>query len=402
MSEANSMAGPLAGIRVLDLGTVVAAPFAATLLADFGADVIKVELPGRGDTLRQLGPTRAGTSLWFAADGRNKRSITLDLRKPAGNDLLLRLAPLSDVLIENFIPGTLDGWGITGEALRGVNPGLIIMRASGFGQTGPYRTRPGYDRVGAAYSGLWNLTGRPDGEPMRPGVSLHDYMTGSYGAFGIMMALFHREARGGKGQEIDVSLFESGFRAMEYTAVQYALDGVVRQRVGNGGPAMPAGAYRTRDERWLVIAVAENAMYQRLMRAIGRDDLAGEPEFATAPGRMANSQPIDEAIAAWAATLDLDAAMAVLNGAEIAAGPGLNIADIFADPQYAARDALVPVEDPALGPIKIQGITPKLSETPGAIRRPAPLLGQHNAEVYRGLLNLSDEDLAALQRDGVI
>src|SRR5215218_4112858 len=232
--------GPLVGVRVIDLGTVVAGPFAATLLADFGAHVIKVELPGRGDTLRHLGPIRNGQSLWFAADARNKQSVTLDLHHPEGRALLLQLVAVADALVENFIPDTLDSWGLDAATLHQANPRLIIARASGYGQTGPYRRRPGYDRVGVAFGGLFHITGQPDGEPIRPGTSLADYLTGTFGALGLMMALHHRDVRDGPAQEVDASLFESIFRMMEHTAVHYGIDGVVRERTGNAGPAVPS------------------------------------------------------------------------------------------------------------------------------------------------------------------
>ena len=396
------MGGPLVGLRVIDLGTVVAGPFAATLLADFGAEVIKVELPGRGDTLRQLGPVRDGASLWFAADARNKKSVTLDLRRPAGREVLLRLVAVADALVENFVPGTLDGWGLGGDTLCAANPRLIIARASGFGQTGPYRRRPGYDRIGVAFGGLWHLTGKPGDEPMRPGTSLADYFTGTFGALGLMMALYHRDVHGGPAQEIDASLFESIFRAMEYTAVHYARDGVVRGRVGNSGPAVPSGAFCTRDDRWLMLAVAEDRMYARLMGAIGRPDLTGDPRYRTAPGRLAEREPIEDAIRAWAAEQDLTTAMATLEAAEIPVATSMNIADIFANPQYAARNAIVTVDDPALGTVRMQGVTPKLSATPGAVRRGAPLLGEHNAEVYGDLLGLPAAKIARLQEEGVV
>ena len=393
--------GPLAGVRVLDLGTVVAGPFMATLLADFGAEVIKVELPGRGDTLRQIGPVRAGTSLWFAADARGKQSVTLDLRRPEGRDLLLRLVTVVDVLVENFIPGTLDGWGLDAATLHAANPRLIVARASGYGQTGPYRRRPGYDRVGVAFGGLWHITGLPDGEPIRPGTSLADYLTGTFGAFGIMMALYHRDARGGAAQEIDASLFESVFRVMEHTAVHYHLDGQVRDRTGNAGPAVPSGAFRTRDGRWLALVVAEDRMYARLMRAIGRPDLAADPRYVDAPGRATDREPIEAAIRDWVAAHDAGEALAVLHAAEIPAAETTTIADIFADPHYAAREAIATVEDPALGIVRMQGVTPKLSATPGSIRRGAPLLGEHNAEIFGGLLGLPADELARLADAGV-
>ncbi len=394
--------GPLAGLRVLDLGTVVAGPFAATLLADFGAEVIKVEIPGRGDTLRQLGPIKNGASLWFAADARGKKSITLDLRRPAGRELLLRLAGCADALVENFIPGTLDGWGLDGATLRAANPHLIIYRASGFGQTGPYRRQPGYDRVGLAFGGLWHITGMPEGEPVRPGTSLADYLTGTFGAFGLMMALYHRDARGGAAQEIDASLFESVFRVMEHTVTDYDQTGAVRGRTGNAGPAVPSGGFRTADGRWAAIVVAEDRMYGRLMRAIGREDLATDPRYVHAPGRTLDREPIERAIRDWVAAHDLAQVQAVLGAAEVPVAASSTVADAFIDPQFAAREAVITVDDPILGPLRMQGITPKLSATPGAVMRGAPLLGEHNHEVYSGLLGLGAADIAALRADGVI
>lgn len=394
--------GPLDGVRIIDLGTVLAGPFAATLLADFGAEVIKVEIPGRGDTLRQLGPVQGGTSLWFAADARNKRSVTLDLRRPEGRELLLSLAAVSDALVENFVPGTLDGWGLDGDKLRAANPRLIVARVSGFGQTGPYRKRPGYDRVGVAFGGLWHLTGHPEGEPVRPGTSLADYLTGTFGALGLMMALYHRDARGGAAQEIDASLFESIVRVMEYTVVQHGLDGTVRNRSGNSGPAVPSGAFQTRDGRWLAIVTGEDRMYGRLMRAVGRDDLADEPRYRTAAGRAADREPLETAIREWVAAQDAATAIALLEAAEVPVGASTTVEDAFADPQYAARDAIITVDDAELGTLRMQGITPKLSETPGTVRHGAPRLGEHNALVYGDLLGLSASEIEMLRATGVI
>ncbi|MFN8557710.1 MAG: CoA transferase [Dehalococcoidia bacterium] len=396
------MSGPLVGIRVLDVGTMVAGPFAASLLADFGAEVIKVELPGRGDTLRQYGPVRQGSSYWFSADARNKKAITLDLRRPEGRALLLRLAAVSDALVENFVPGTLAGWGLDAGALRAANPRLIVAHASGYGQTGPYRTRPGYDRVGLAFGGLWHLTGDPDGPPMRGGVSIADYYTGLFGAFGIMMALYHRDARGGPGQEVDVSLFESVFRLMEFTVVQYGAEGVVRGRVGNSGPAAPAGAYRTRDGRWVMVLAGEDRQYQRLMRAIGREDLATDPRFATLPSRTANREVIEGAIGEWTPRHDLAEVMRIMEEADVPLGVSMTVADAFTDPQYAAREMVLTVDDPLYGSIAMQGVTPKLSETPGVVHRAGPLLGEHNATVYGDLLGLTAGDLNGLRDSGVV
>lgn len=394
--------GALAGLRVLDLGTVIAGPFASTLLADFGADVIKIEIPGRGDTLRQLGPMRQGASLWFAADARNKRSVTLDLRRPAGRALLLRLATISDALVENFTPGTLDNWGLTGPTLRAANPRLIVARASGFGQTGPYRRRPGYDRVGYAYSGLWEITGLPDHEPIRPGTSLTDYLTGTFTALGLMIALYHRDAAGGPPQEIDASLFESMFRATEHTVTQYDYEGTVRRRSGNAGPAVPSGAYQTRDGRWVALVAAEDRMARRLLEAIARNDLASDSRLQSAPGRSAHAQLVDRAIRDWVSEHDLDEVLRVFEQAEVPVAPSITIADIFENPQYAARGMIETVADPALGTLRMQGVTPKLSATPGSIRRPAPLLGEHNAEVYGELLGLSRTEIARLREEGVL
>ncbi|MFN0147594.1 MAG: CaiB/BaiF CoA transferase family protein [Dehalococcoidia bacterium] len=398
-----SPGGPLTGIRILDLGTMIAGPFAATLLADFGAEVIKVELPGRGDNLRRLGPVNEdGASYWWAADARNKRSITLDLRTAAGRDLLLRLVDVSDVLVENFVPGTLAGWGIGAEVLQARNPRLIVSHASGFGQTGPMAGLPGYDRVGVAFGGLWHLTGEPEGEPMRPGIALADYATGMFGALGIMLALYHRDASGGPGQEVDTALYESVVRQMEFTISHFAATGVVRGRTGNAGPSVPSGAFQCNDGAWIAIAVAEDGMYRRLMEAIGQPALAADPRYAGLAGRLADREPIEAAIREWVAKRSTAEAVAALQAAEIPVGASATVADVFQAPQVKARQMLVTVDDPVHGPITIQGVTPKLSATPGAVTSPSPTLGQHNHEVYCGLLGLAEGELTQLHAAGVI
>jgi formyl-CoA transferase len=395
--------GPLSGLRVLDLATVVAGPFAATLLADFGADVLKVELTGRGDTLRTLGPTKGDSSYWWAAEARNKRGITLDLRRPAGKELLLRLAAVSDVLVENFVPGTLEGWDLAPERLQAANPRLVIVRISGFGQTGPYRYRPGYDRIGAAFGGLWHLTGFSDQEPARPGLSVVDYLTGAFSTLGALIALYVRDAAGtGRGQVVDTALYESVVRVLEFTAAHYSGTGTVRDRVGNGGPAVPSGAFRTRDHRWVMLVAGEYRMFQRLMRAVERDDLADDPRFATNDGRAADRAELNGAIDAWVAAHDLAAVMDRFEQADVPMSASYTVADLFADPHVAVRGVLPEVEDPVFGPLRMQGVVPKLSETPGAVRRPAPLLGEHNADVYRGLLGCSEAEMKELQAQGVI
>ncbi len=394
---------PLAGLRVLDLATVLAAPFAASELADFGADVIKVEIPGRGDTLRTLGPVQGGTSYWWAAESRNKRGITLDLRQPEGKALLLRLCAVSDVLIENFVPGTLEGWGLGPEVLQSANPRLVIVRVSGFGQTGPYRSRPGYDRIGAAFGGLWHLTGHPESEPVRPGLSVVDYMTGMLSTIGALIALYARDAGGsGRGQIVDAALYESVVRALEFTAAHYSATGTVRQAAGNGGPAAPSGAYRTKDGRWVMLIAADLRQFQRLMRAIDRPELADDPRFLSNAERTAHRDEINGAIAAFAAAHELPEIMRRLEAADIPMTASYNVADLFADPHVAERGVFVEVEDPELGPLRVQGVVPKLSETPGSVRAPAPTLGQHNAAVYQDLLGLGADELERLRGRGVI
>jgi crotonobetainyl-CoA:carnitine CoA-transferase CaiB-like acyl-CoA transferase len=395
--------GPLSGLRVLDVATVVAGPFVASLFGDFGADVLKVELPGRGDTLRGLGPVKGDSSYWWAAESRNKRGITLDLRKPAGKELLLRLVAVSDVLVENFVPGTLESWDLAPDRLQQVNPRLVIVRVSGFGQTGPYRHRPGYDRVGAAFGGLWHLTGFPGEEPARPGLAIVDYMTGAFSTIGALMALYVRDAGGmGRGQVIDAALYESVVRSLEFTATHYSATDSVRDRIGNGGPAQPAGAFHTRDGRWVMIAIGEDRMYKRMMRAVERDDLAEDPRFATNVGRVQGKDELLAAIAAWIGAHHLTDVQDRLEQADIPMSASYTIADLFADPHVAERGSLAEVEDPAIGRVRMQGIVPKLSETPGAIRRPAPLLGEHNDEVYRVLLGLDERELQNLREQGVI
>lgn len=394
---------PLAGLRVLDLATVLAAPFAATELADFGADVIKVEIPGRGDTLRTLGPVQGGTSYWWAVESRNKRGITLDLRVPAGKALLLRLCAVSDVLIENFVPGTLEGWELGPDVLQAANPRLVIVRVSGFGQTGPYRSRPGYDRIGAAFGGLWHLTGHPESEPVRPGLSVVDYMTGMLSTIGALIALYARDAGGsGRGQVVDTALYESVVRTLEFTATHYSGTGTVRQAVGNGGPATPSGAYRTKDGRWVMLIAADLRQFQRLMRAIDRPELADDPRFVSNADRTRHRDEINAALQAFAVAHELAEIMRRLEQADIPMTASYNVADLFADPHVAERGVLVDVEDPELGSLRMQGVVPKLSQTPGSVRTPAPTLGQHNAAVFHELLGLTAGELDDLKRDGAI
>lgn len=396
------MSGALAGIRVLDLGTRIGAPFAATLLAELGADVIKVEQPGSGDFLRTIPPLADGVSLWWAVEGRGKRSITLDLSKPKGQEILRRLVPHADVVVENFLPGTLERWGIGPEQLRALNPRLVVSRASVYGQTGPYRGRPGLDRNGIAFGGLLHITGYPDAPPVRPGVVIGDYLTALFGAVGILAALLERE-RSGEGQGVETTLFESVFRVMEWTAAAYDRLGVVRERTGNRLPnAAPLDNYATVDGHYVCIAAAGDALFPRLARAIGREDLLADERFSTLEARAAHADEINATVAKWCAARTRDEIEEALVAAEVPVSSILDIAEIFADAHYAARGSIVAVEDPALGRVLQQAPAPRMDRTPLRVHRPAPALGEHNAEVYGELLGLSREEIEALRAEGVV
>jgi crotonobetainyl-CoA:carnitine CoA-transferase CaiB-like acyl-CoA transferase len=394
---------PLTGIRILDLGTRVAAPFAATLLADFGADVIKVELPGSGDFMRSIGPFLDGYSLWWAVEGRNKRSVTLDLRQPRGQDLLRRLVACSDVVVENFQPGTLEAWGLGYDDLRTVNPGVILTRASVYGQSGPYRDRPGLDRIGIGAGGLLYLTGYADRPPVRPGVILSDYLTGIFNAFAIMLALYHRDVHRAAGQWVDLALYESVFRVLEHTVATYDRLGAVRQREGNRlSNSAPLDNWESKDGQCMCIVAAGDGLFPRLARAMGRDDLLGDPRFASLAARVQHADEINAIVADWVKGHTADEVERILVAAQVPVTRAYSIADIFADPHYAARQDIVRVDDPTIGPTRMQAVYPRLSATPGRIQRGAPKLGEHNREIYGTLLGLSDEEIEALQRDRVI
>jgi len=402
MKEA-SPALPLNGIRILDLGTRVAAPFAATLLADFGAEVIKVELPGSGDFMRGIGPFVDGYSLWWAVEGRNKKSITLDLRRPRGQELLKQLIALSDVAVENFQPGTLEGWGLGWEVLQGINPRLILTRASVYGQTGPYRDRPGLDRIGIGFGGLLYITGYPDRPPVRPGVIMADYLTAVFNAFAIMMALYHRDVQRGAGQWVDLALYESVFRVLEHTVAAYDRLGSVREREGNRlRNSAPLDNWETKDGQFVCIVAAGDGLFPRLARAMGREDLLRDPRFASLNARVAHAHDINTIVAEWVRQRTAVEVESILVAAEVPVTRVYSIADIAADPHYAARHDIVAVDDPTIGPVRMQAVYPRLSATPGRIERGAPKLGEHNDAVYGGLLGLSPADIAALRKDGII
>jgi crotonobetainyl-CoA:carnitine CoA-transferase CaiB-like acyl-CoA transferase len=394
---------PLAGIRILDLGTRIAAPFAATLLADFGAEVIKVELPGRGDFMRQIGPFDGDYSLWWAVEGRGKKSITLDLRKPQGQEVLKRLVAKADVVVENFQPGTLERWGLGYEQLSAIQPGLILTRASVYGQSGPYRDRPGLDRNGIGFGGLLYLTGYKDQPPVRPGILLSDYLTGVFNAFAILMALYHRDVHRGGGQWVDLSLYESVFRVLEHTAAAYDRLGIVRGRDGNRLPnSAPLDNWETSDGEYLCIVAAGDGLFPRLARVMGRMDLLDDPRFATLPARVQHADEINAIVGAWVKQHTAAEAEAKLIAAEVPVTRAYSIADIFADPHYAARNNIVTVDDPTIGTIRMQGVYPRLSATPGRITRGAPCLGEHNEEIYGQLLGMTAEEILALREAAVI
>ncbi|GIW43990.1 MAG: CoA transferase [Candidatus Binatia bacterium] len=393
---------PLDGIRVLDLGTRIAAPFAATLLAEFGAEVIKVELPGSGDFLRHIGPFEGGYSLWWAVENRGKKSITLDLRKPQGREIFLRLVPKVDVIVENFQPGTLEGWGLDFATLRQFNPNIILARVSVYGQSGPYARRPGLDRIGIAFGGLLYLTGYPDRPPVRPGILVADYLTAVFNAFAILLALLHRQ-RGGSGQWIDLALYESVFRVLEYTVAAYDRLGAVREREGNRlRNSAPLDNWETKDRQFVCIVAAGDVLFRRLVGAMGRPELAEDPRFATLEARVAHADEIHAIVGDWVRQHTAAEIENILVAAEVPVSRVYSIADIFADPHYVARGNIVSVSDPVLGSIRMQGVYPRLSETPGRIASGAPRLGEHNEEIYGGWLGLSSREQERLRELGVI
>jgi len=399
--QASNAAGPLAGLKVLELGQLIAGPFAAKTLADFGADVVKIEPPGVGDPLRHWRLLKNGTSVWWQVQSRNKRSVALDLRDPEAQEIVRRLAAESDVLIENFRPGALEGWGLDPLRLIEAHPRLIVLRVSGYGQTGPYRDRPGFGVVGEAMGGLRHLTAEPGRVPVRVGVSIGDTLAALHGVIGILMALHERE-RSGRGQVIDVALYEAVFNCMESLLPEYGAFGAVR---GPGGSALPgiapSNAYLCGDGGYALIAGNGDSIYKRLMAAIGRPDLGNDPALADNAGRVKRVDEIDAAIGAWTKTRTVDEVLKVLDAAAVPAGRIYTVADIAADPHYAARGMLQHIRLEDGESLTVPGIVPKLSRTPGGQHRLAPRLGQDTEAVMREL-GLTDEQIAGLKSRGVI
>lgn len=391
----------LAGVRVVEMGQLIAGPFAGKMLGEFGANVIKIEPPGNGDPLRNWRMLKDGTSVWWQAQSRNKRSIALDLRAAEGQDVARRLIAGADVLIENFRPGTLEAWGMGWEQLRALNPGLVMLRISGYGQTGPYRDQPGFGVIGEAMGGLRHLTGEPGRVPVRVGVSIGDTLAALHGVIGVMMALYHRKVNGGAGQVIDVALHEAVFNVMESLIPEYSVFGAVREATGSSMPGIaPTNAYRCRDG-FALIAGNGDSIFRRLMVAIERTDLASAPDLAGNVGRVARVTEIDAAIEAWTSARTVQDVLATMAAARVPAGKVYTAKDIHDDPHYRAREMIVRQVTRDGWSLDVPGVVPKLAATPGTLRSPAPRLGEDTDAVLREL-GLGDQAIAALRARGVI
>ena len=410
MTSSNPNAGPLAGLRVLDLSIIVAGGTASSLMADFGAEVIKVERPGSGDPLRNWGPFYNGVSLWWKVHSRNKQSITLNMADPRGQTMLKQLAAQADVLIEGFRPGTLERWNLGPSDLHSadVNPGLVILRFSGFGQTGPYKDRPGFGTIAECMSGYIGMTGFPDTPPNLPPIPLADEITGVFGAMAGMMAIYRRDTdvrdgRPAAGQVVDLSLFEPLFRLCIPHLTIYDRLGEIRERVGNDFPdAAPRSLYRTGDDRWLGLSATSQNTWEGLARAMGLDELLSDPRFANNAARLESKDALNDVLQGWLASRNVDDIMDELIPAGGVVGPVYNSADIVADAHYRDREDIVEIDDPELGQTLMLGLVPKFSETPGELRHMGPTVGEHNSGVYGEWLGLSEEDLQSLAAEGVV
>lgn len=376
------MSLPLEGIKVVEMGQLIAGPFAAKILAEFGAEVIKIEPPITGDPLRKWRLLHDGTSVWWAAQSRNKQSVTLDLRQVEAREVVKRLVKDADILIENFRPGTLEKWGLGWDELSSINPGLVMLRVSGYGQTGPYRDLPGFGVIGEAMGGLRHLSGEPGRTPVRVGVSIGDSLSALHGVIGVLLALRHREQNRGAGQQVDVALYESVFNMMESLIPEYSVFGSVREPAGSSLPGIaPTNAYRCKDGKYALIAGNGDSIFRRLMEKIERLDLADDPELTQNDGRVRHVARIDAAISTWTAERNLDAVLAALQDANIPSGKIYDAADIAADPHYQARDMLLASQLDDGTAVILPGIVPKLTATPGRVHSRAPTLGQHTDAV---------------------
>jgi crotonobetainyl-CoA:carnitine CoA-transferase CaiB-like acyl-CoA transferase len=400
-NTANS--GALEGVKVLDLATAAAAPWVATFMADFGADVIKVEKPEEGDPIRSWGEQRDGTPLFWQAVGRGKKSITLDLRKPKGKELLLKACKNADVLVENFRPGRMEAWNIGPDVLHEVNPNLIIIRVSGFGQYGPYADRPGFGTLAESMSGFAHTTGFPDGPPTLPPLPLGDGIAGIFGAFGVMVALYARDARGLKrGQVLDLALYEPILRLLEANTVDYDQLGLIRGREGNRLPqTSPRNAYKTADEKWVAISGSTPSTAKRVFKAIGKEELLKDKRFIDNRARRKNADDLDKLIEEWIAERFQSEVLEVMESFEVAISPIYSVKEVFEDPHFRARETIIKVPSEELGEVALNNVIPKMSLTPGKIRSAGPSLGKHNEEIY-GQLGVNSEELLKLKAEGII
>ena len=394
---------PLDGMRILELGQILAGPFATTLLGYYGAEVIKVEPPGVGDPIRTWRIVRDGTSLWWWSHARNKKSVTINLKTPQGQQIVRDLSRQCDVIVENFRPGQMEKWGLGPDVIREINPDLIYTRISGFGQTGPYSARPGFASVCEGFGGFRYVNGFPGEPPVRPNLSMGDTLAGMHAAFGILLAYIRRLQKGaGSGQMVDVSIFESVFNMLEGVVPEFSGAGEIRQPSGSTLTGIvPSNTYRCGDDKLIIIGANTDSMFQRLMEAMGRPELARDSRYANNSGRVTHQEEIDGAINQWAATMDMAQALEVLEAAGVAAGPIYNVADMFADPQYQARDLFESVEIDG-GTLQIPAIVPKLSKTPGRTDTPGPKLGAHTDTVLGELLKMDAGALESLRAAGVI
>lgn len=404
MNERGNGRRPLEGVQVVEMGSLLAGPFCGQLLGDFGAEVIKVEPPGKGDPMREWGRHRKeGRTLWWPIIARNKKSVTLNLREEKGQKLACRLIAEADVLVENFRPGTMEKWGLGYENLSEVNSGLVMVRVSGFGQTGPYREQAGFGSIGEAMGGIRHVTGFPDLPPPRTGISLGDSLAATFGALGALTALYHREAHDGRGQVVDVGIYEAVLALMESTIPEYVLAGQIRGRTGSVLPFVaPSNIYPTRDKDYVLIAGNADNVFRRLAKALGHPEWAEDERYATHHARGENMEELDARISEWTERRTGDEVLEAMREAGVPAGKVFTAADMVEDPHYAARGNIVEVEDPEIGPFPMQNVVPRLTETPGEVRWTGPALGQHNEEVYGGLLGLGAEELAGLRERGLV
>lgn len=397
--------GPLAGLRVIDAGQMIAAPLCCTLLADFGADVVKLEHPVQGDAMRSRPPEKNQISLWWKVISRNKRLITLNLSTPEGQALLKRLVADADILVENYRPGTFERWGLGWDVLSAINPGLVFVRVSGYGQTGPYAQRGGYGTVAEAFSGVPSFTGFPDGPPtLTSSFAMADSIAANFAAMAAMFAIYERDQGGsGKGQVVDVSLYEPLFRLVEFQAIAFDQLGFVRSRIGNRSTTdSPRNAYKTRDGRYITISASTQKSFDRLVEAMGMPELAQDERFSDGLHRQRNADILDDIMAGWFHRQEYAEALRVLEAGEVVAGPIYTIEDIFKDAHYAARQTIVQVPDEDFGSVRMQNAIPPLSRTPGKVRHPGRRLGADNAAIYGGELGLSADEIAGLKSRGVI